>query len=66
MFELDWQGDRDYKNRNEFMLYNPIYPVGANLKSYADIDNNYVKEKLMRACASYVDETVEKIRAHVA
>ena len=48
------------------MLSHPIYPTGANLKSYDDIDNKYVKEKLMKACASYVDETAHKMQQLIA
>lgn len=33
MFELDWRGDTDFTNKQEFMATNPIYLDGSNLKS---------------------------------
>jgi hypothetical protein len=43
------------------MSSNPIYLDGSNLKSVGEITPEVVKDKLQRACASYVEETAAKI-----
>jgi hypothetical protein len=57
MFELDWRGDQNYDNRNQFMSSNPIYVEGSNLKAYGEVTAEVVKDKLQRACIPYVEET---------
>ena len=61
LFELDWRGDRDFKNKQEFMATHPIYLDGANLKSQGAVTDEVVKERLQRACAPYVEETAKRI-----
>ncbi len=61
MFELDWRGDQQLENRQEFLFSNPIYLDGENIKAYGQITDDVVKEKLQRACAPYVEELTAKI-----
>lgn len=61
MFELDWRGDRSHNNKQEFMATNPIYLDGTNLKSYGEITEEVVKEKLQKACAPYVEEAAKRL-----
>lgn len=63
MFELDWRGDTDYKNKQEFMATHPIYIKGSNLRSQGEITEAVVKEKLQRACAPYVEEAAHRLIA---
>ena len=63
MFELDWRGDRAYVNRHQFMSSNPIYLEGSNLKSYGEVNEEFVKDKLQRACAPYVEVAAERLLA---
>jgi hypothetical protein len=64
MFELDWRGDTSYANRQEFMSSNPIYLTGSNLKSQGEVTEEVVKEKLKKACAPYVEDTVQLLLSH--
>ena len=61
MFELDWRGDRSYDNKQEFMATHPIYVEGTNLKSFGELTNEVVKDKLQRACAPYVEEAARRL-----
>jgi len=61
MFEVDWRGDSTTNNKEQFMSTNPIYLDGSNLKSVGEITSEVLKDKLQRACASFVEETANKI-----
>ena len=42
MFELDWRGDRDIKNKKEYLATNPVYINSrdrSNLEGYGQIGN---------------------------
>ena len=55
VFELDWRGDFTQDNKNQLLFQTPIYPYGNNFKSYGSITNEFVQDKMRRACAPYVD-----------
>ena len=61
MFELDWRADRNFQNKQQFMSTNPIYIEGPNVKSYGEVTEEVVKDRLKKACAPYVQETAKKI-----
>ena len=66
MFELDWRGDRSYQTLQEFMFNTPIHVEGENIKSYGVVTNEEVEERLMRACAPYVDEVAANLQSFTA
>jgi len=43
------------------MYTHPIYIEGTNLKSYGQITEAVVKDKLRKACVPYVEEVASKI-----
>ena len=62
MFELDWRGDRDFGNRDEFMSSHPIY-VDASDKSKIDVSlsEGKVRSMLRNACKEYLSDLTHKI-----
>lgn len=61
MFEVDWKGDRALVNKQEFMMTNPIYLEGSNLKQFGEITPEVIRDRIQRACASYVEEAASKL-----
>lgn len=53
LFELDWRGDSDIDNREQFMMYKPIYMHQSdrpNLATYGEMNNDKVVTEIKRAC----------------
>lgn len=46
MFELDWKGDHNIENRTGLLFQNPIYLDGTNVKSYGEITNEKVQDRM--------------------
>lgn len=46
MFELDWKCDHNIENRTNLMFQNPIYQDGTNIKSYGEITNEKVEDRM--------------------
>ena len=60
MFELDWRGDKTFKNKEEFLSRRPIYLKGDNFKAYADLDQEGLRKMIKKSCTPYVEDVVEK------
>ena len=62
MFELDWRGDRDFANKDEFLSTHPVY-VDANDKSKLGdaLDEQVVRTMLRQACQEYLTDLTTKI-----
>lgn len=62
LFELDWRGDRDINNRDQFLATNPVYtkdsPSSAELDVYTE---EHAKQRLEKASAPFLDELVAAI-----
>lgn len=69
VFELDWRGDRNIDNREEFMLSNPIYMhrkdwLATNTEHFAKYkDGEYIKERVRLAHTPFLDELVSNLQA---
>ena len=62
MFELDWRGDRNINNKNEFLATNPVHmqPTDqSNFQKYGNIGNFEAATLLRLACAPFVESLAQ-------
>jgi hypothetical protein len=62
MFELDWRGDRDFANKDEFLSTHPVY-VDSRDKSKLGgaLNEKVVRSMLRKACSEYLTDLTTKI-----
>jgi hypothetical protein len=57
MFELDWRGDRDFANKDEFLSTHPVYVNSKDKgKLELNLDEEKVREMLRNACQEYLTD----------
>ncbi len=62
LFELDWRGDRNIVNRDEFLATNPIFTSDCSSMEHLDVyTDTYAKQRLEQASTPFLDELVSKI-----
>lgn len=64
LFDLDWRGDRDVKNKKEFLASNPIYLTEndrSNFQGYGHIGNSEVTAMLRKACTPFVADLANEV-----
>lgn len=67
VFELDWRGDRNIDNREEFLMTNPIYInrkewLATNTDHFAKFkDPEYIKERVKLAHTPFLDDLVKSM-----
>ena len=64
MFELDWRGDRNLKNKKEFLFTNPVYVTNkeqTTFESYGTIGNSELTSKIEHACIPFIPSLTETL-----
>lgn len=64
LFELDWRGDRDTKNKMEYLSLNPVYihmKDRDNFVRYGEVGNFEVKAMIKHACTPFLEDLAQSL-----
>ena len=68
LFELDWRGDTDLENREQFMMSNPVYLSHKDRTNLNDslgnepVTNERVLKQIRQACQPFLPDLLMKMR----